>query len=210
MKDSEFLEHYGKLGMHWGKRKEKEYRQKLTNILKNKNTHSSDSALFKVRNRPIAVRVMRSAASAAKQTLIRDFLTGDIKRYKTMNAYEIQKRIKKITMTTMSSVAINEALSRSAATRYASDGTATKVTKKGSSTREDKIMTAVRVGMIAKKMLPVAKWLVNTKVSQIKRNRAKNEATFNRWGGNILTDKVQNVVWQSSDLKTSVIDKPGR
>ena len=203
------IRHHGVLGMKWGVRKDREatYRKKLTAISKNENIHKSDRKRIEYRNNSLAVRVGGSAASGVSQMLIKDIFSGNISQYHNMSKAQIAKKLTQVATHTIANVAINDALAKSASERYSDTGHQIKGNKDSIITKEDAIVMGVQTAVKATR---VANVVLQMKMAQAYINKAKNEEIFNRWGTNILTDTVDNVVWQSEDFKTAIIDNRKR
>ena len=218
------IQHHGIKGMKWGVRRfqkkdgsltpdgEKRYREKLSKIVKNKYINESDRRRFEYRNQSLAKRAGKTAASGVAQMILSDVMTGNITRYASMNREQLIRSLTKkaitLTATTAANVAVNDALAKSASKRYTDDGKKIRGTKNnGLMTKEDAIETGVG---IASRVVPVMNIALKMKASQVRAQRAKNEETFNRWGQNILSEKLDNVIWQSDDLKTAIIDNRKR
>lgn len=224
------LYHHGIKGMKWGvrrfqkkdgsltasgkkryddrKRDEKAYRKKMLAIAKNKNADDHDRKLADYRKDNLAVRVGKTATSYITQQLMRDVLSGDINRYGQMSKKEIRNRLTSLAISTAGTVAFNDALAKSASKRYTSEGRTNPGTKHGLlGHKEQWIATGVNTAVA---VTPVLATLGKMKMSQVSAQRRHNEAMFNRWGQNILSEKVDNVVWQDPELKYAVIDNRGR
>ena len=200
-----FIEHSGVLGMKWGQHKQNEaaFRKKLTALGKNKALKgTSDAKRFKYRNQHVAVRIGKTAATLTAQMVVGDILMGKTSKYYYTNPNELRKRVTAIATTTAKTVALNDLLARSAAKRYTDQGQRLPGTKKPLITKEDGIEMGIQ---LAARVGPVAKWMAATKLHKIRTERARNEAAFNRWGANILPQKVDHVIWQSKDLKTAIV-----
>lgn len=180
----------------------------MTAISKNKNADDFDRKLADYRKDNLAVRATKTAGSLITQQLLRDVLSGDINRYGNMSKKEIRNRLTSLAVSTAGTVAFNDALAKSASKRYESNGRTKAGTKHGLlGHKEQYIATGVKTVTAA---APVLAYLGKMKLSQAAAQRRHNEEVFNRWGGNILEEKVDNVVWQDPDLKYAVIDNRGR
>jgi hypothetical protein len=196
------LIHFGKLGMKWGQHKAKEtaFRNKLTALGKNKSLEgTSDAKRFKYRNQSLGMRYGKTAGSMMTQSIIGAVLT----RKMPTNPAQVAIHVAKIAALSASKVATQDALAKSASKRYTDAGKRLPGTKPSIFTKEDLIEMGSGAAIKAAK---IGTFVLGKKAIQVKAQRAKNEAAFNRWGGNILSQKVDNVVWQSSDLKTALID----
>lgn len=209
--DLDELVHYGVPGMKWGKRKarsiidnQKAFRKKAEAISKNKNAVGTDQERMKFAAQSTSKKVKTMAASTTLQFVLRDVMTG---KFNPSDPKYLSKTAKSVALYTGVNLAKKETLARSAAKRYDSNGKRKPNTKNQWITKEDKM----EIGMdLAIKFGPVAKALMGAKAYNTAANRQANEQRFNAWGSNILSEKVNNVVWQSPDLSTSVIDNRNR
>ena len=193
------------------KNNEKAYRNKLSAISKRKYIDSSDAKRFKYRNQSIVARVGKTAAAGVASMLIGDIMNGNINTYKAMNKEQLKKELTKkaiaLTAQTVANVSINDALAKSASKRYTDDGRLKNGSKKHLITKED----AIEIGInSAVRAVPYVGAIMGMKVSKARADRIKNEAAFNRWGQNILQERVDNVIWQSDDLNYAIIDNRNR
>ena len=190
------LKHYGVLGMRWGRRKgtsrsnEVEYRKKLDKITNNKNANPNDIRRIKYRNQSAVKRVGKTMAVNASKMIIKDVITGDIKKYGNMSKQDFIKRATSITKSTAFEVIYNDAIAKSTANRYNNDG---KIINKKNTliTKEDCADIFVKSAI---QMAPVAKFLISAKVHNTRINRARNEQIFKEWGGRILEEQFANII----------------
>ena len=193
------------------KNNEKAYRNKLSAISKRKYIDSSDAKRFKYRNQSIVARVGKTAAVGVASMLIGDIMNGNINTYKAMNKEQLKKELTKkaiaLTAQTVANVSINDALAKSASKRYTDDGRLKKGSKKHLTIKEDAIEIGINSAVHA---VPYVGAIMGMKVSKARADRIKNEAAFNRWGQNILQERVDNVIWQSDDLNYAIIDNRNR
>ena len=207
------LVHYGVKGMRWGVRrfqnydgtltslgrkklaemkdKETAYRDKLSAISKNRNVNASDLKRFQYRNHNLPYRVGKTAASVVAQTLIKDMITGNIHSYASMSKIDLAQKLAKIAQTTAVNVAVNDVLAKSASNRYDNSGKRRKGVKDPIISKEDLIQGGIRT---ATRAAPLISFVFKMKVAQAKVNRAKYEQEFNRWGGRILEEKLDDFI----------------
>lgn len=212
------LAHFGIKGMKWGKRKasiseainnaknkETEFRQKLSNIQKNKNVDYSDLKRFEYRNKHVASRITGTALSMVAHRLVSEVLTGRIGRYKKMSKAQMAKEISSIAIRATASTAVQDALAKSASKRYEQSGKKVKGVKSRLITKEDAIETGVKVGMAA---VNIGLFATKLKVAKAKVDRQRNEDRFKKWGANILPQKASDtVLWTDGNM--SVFGKKG-
>lgn len=197
------LYHYGVKGMKWGIRKsyttakkgyntakesDKAYRKKLSNIADNEQASAADRKYAANASKPASVRVLKSASNVAIGVGFRLALKGLVDPNSKVDYNKLAKEVAK---EVAKDYAFNEAMARSVASKYNDDGI--KKNGKGPSviTREQAILTGVKV---AKRAYPVASAAAGKKYFQAKAKRAENERRFNQWGGNILEAKFDPIV----------------
>jgi len=210
--------HYGVLGMKWGVRRskktlgqritqarqdEKAYRDKLKKAVERYDRPSanirsqSDVKRMKYRSQPLAVRVGTTAATTLAGKVFTDMMTGKIHKYGDMSRGQIIKELTKIAGKTATNVAINDALAKSASKNYDENGKIKKgVNTKRSMTKEDVMELGINMAV---KTAPIAKWALQTKAYQVRREREMNEARFKSWGERIIPEKVGNIIELSED-----------
>lgn len=206
--DLEDLVHYGVPGMKWGKRKarsiidnQKAFKSKATAIAKNRYANGSDKQRMKFASQSMSQKVKTMGTSVTLQFVLRDIMSG---KFNPSDPKYLATTAKSVAKYTSINLAKKEVLARSVAKRYNDDGKRSNPKDKiGLFTKEDKI----EMGMDAAiKFGPIAKSLMAAKAYNTASKRQANEDRFNKWGSNILSEKVDNVIWQSPDLSTSVID----
>ena len=209
------LMHYGVKGMKWGVRRsqstldrlsgrvklikdnETAYRKKLTAITSQENINKSDRKRFEYRNKNLASRVGETAVRSATGMLIGDLISGKIKDYGSMSKQELTKRLTHLATSTARNVVIKDALAKSAAKGYTSDGKRVNGKKdRRLITKEDVIETSVNTAVSAAPFLGDAmRWTVAKAYAK----KQANEARFRSWGQNILPEKVIEFVNISDD-----------
>lgn len=166
------------------------------------NADPTDIKRFNYRNDPYYKRLARNATTVAVQTIIGDIMTGKSSQYSKMSKKkDIIKKVGKMAGLSVANTAIADKLAESAMNRYTDSGRLKK--KSGLLTKEDVI--EIGIGSAAA-MAPALSLTVNLKLSSVAVKNKANRERFEAWGGNILNEKVDNVIWQSDDLKTAVID----
>lgn len=197
------LYHKGVLGMKWHhhKAKEEAYRSKLTaistNLEKNGNNFQ-DAKRIKYRNQSVYARVGKTIGQSVASMLISDLITGRIKSYGNMNKIEIAKKTLQLTKSAAVTLAMNEALAKSASNKYDNSGKQIKGKKNPFITREDAIANGIKLGMIA---APFAKAGLSIKAQQKNNIRRKNDAIYRSRGSNLLSDKTNSFVYGSYSVK---------
>lgn len=192
--------------------KEKAYRNKLTAILKKSGDRMNwtDQKRFEYRNQNLATRVGKTAATVIAGKLAMDALSGGLMKYAYMSKAQIAKELSKIAVSTATNVAINDALAKSASKRYTDDGNYTEAAKRKKTnslmTREDIAQVAIEAAVQAAPVIAFMGQMASVKYAKAQARSAHNEEVFRSWGSNILSEKVDNIIWTSADGKIDVID----
>lgn len=207
-----YLAHYGVPGMKWGKRKvraiitsRKKSRalqvKKAKAVAKNRNASASDSTRAEYLAKSTRSRVAQNAKAVVVNEVISSIFTGKFTRMASYSAADWKREAKSLATKTAVNTAMNDALAKSAMKKY--DNAGRKKDGKGPRivTREDFATSAIQV---AATIGPIAAKVAGSKMRAAQAEKAKNQANFEKWGGNILSEKVNNVIWQSGN--TSVID----
>ena len=217
-----YLAHHGIKGQRWGVRrfqnkdgslttlgrkmaeqrdrasqKEMAYRKKMSKIAKRSYNNINDQNLAEYRSKTLPKRMLSTATTAIVQTMIADFATD--KDYRTMSKTDIAKRLTKIGMATVAGTAINDALAKSVSKKYDDNGKfdRTKGKRKGQfdSTKEAWISAGIQNTATAAVIFgPQLYATLAMKAYKLNQERAKYQADFERWGGNILEAKLEDVV----------------
>lgn len=213
------LSHVGVLGMRWGHRKAARdtVGEKAGLILKNKSVKgTTDYARFKYRSDPLATRITKTAAGVVKQQVTRHvliymlnyMLTGKLPNFNPtkMSKVDFARSALKFSSKVAKTVAVQDLLANSAAKRYDSKGKHIKGKWHGNKlgiSREDAAQVALNTAIA---LVPFAGAIVGLKIKDMAAKHRNARETFEKWGANILPEKVDNVVWQSEDGLTSVIE----
>lgn len=221
-----YIAHHGIKGMHWGVRrsspssssprvsrsdKERNLRDKLTTLEKSKKVSSSDLKRFKYRNHNLASRIGGNAAGAVVGMVVKDVLTSYLTTgslvpdYSSLSKQEVGKRLAKIGFQTAKDTIVRDALAKSAAKKYSDDGK-TKVVKDKlpSFLGSNQDWMEYGINTIAPKAIKLGANVASKSLNEMVANRAANEAAFNKWGANILSEKVADVVWSSPDMSQTI------
>lgn len=196
------LVHYGVKGMRWGVRKkvdnitnaDKAYRTKMKNISSNKNAHADDRKVAKFQSQSHTKKVATIVGKAIAEEVIKDAIKGDVAKYKDRSSKDWFEVGKNIAAKSAKEYVFNEAVGRSVASKYNSDGTSKsgKDNKYAIMTRETAATHAYAIG---KATYPFASRVAGMKYSQMKYERQKNESKFKSWGGRIIEAPVyDNIV----------------
>lgn len=211
---SKELYHHGIKGQKWGVRrfqdkdggltaagkkryaeyqkKETAYREKLTNISKNKNLSEKEKELIEYRNNSMTKRygglVVGTIIGDAINTALISAISGQpVDKALEDYAKNFNKRLPSILAKNVTLMAKTDFQAKTVAARYTDEGGKTKDPDK-------KLIAAGQALAIAEKALPVAMTVGAMKMSQVNQYRKENEAKFNKWGANILEAKYDNIV----------------
>ena len=214
--NDEYLKHYGIPGMRWGvrranhnssidkeaKQKQKEeYQQKIKRLAKGEYVSNSDKKRFEYASKPLARRIAGQAAGVAVGIVIQDTIKSfGIPNYAKASKQELISRAIQITANTAKNVIVKDALAKSAAKKYGDNDKLIKGTPKDGvflGSREDKIETAINV--IVPRAVGLGLKVGSAKMSSVLENRYENKKRYDAWGGNILEEKLANVIWASPD-----------
>jgi len=202
-----YIQHVGIIGMKWGQHKANmaAYKSKVENLSKTA-TNVSDKRRFSYAKDPIHKRLGKTAIGAAISvalgTVITAAMTG--KNPDFSKVYSM-KGLKRVAQLTAQHFITNEVLARSAASKYDSSGKLVKSNPKKSNhkTKEDYADQSIKIAQL---FYPGVRLMAQKKLISVLDARRANKDIFDKWGPNILSEKVSNVVWQSPDLKTAVIN----
>lgn len=189
------------------KKKEQDIQRKLEAIKKTQGgkLNSIDKKRFEYRKDPYIRRLTKQTTGVAISMIMGDIITGKASRYTKMSKTELAVKVGKIIGTGVAKTTLNDKLAESAMKRYSDNGR-----RKGKDPLINK-ETLVEIGVsTALKAAPAIGVLAGLKLSQVAAKNKANRERFEAWGGNILNEKVDNVVWQSDDLKTAIIDNRRR
>lgn len=190
------LYHTGKLGMKWHHHKiqqiklsNNERHEKLGKVAKSKSAHYNDVKIAKKATLSTHKKIGNALASATAGMLVNDLITGDIKNYGKMNKSDIIKKVVGIGKTAGTNLIKDEVMARSVANKYDKNGRRIKGKNSSLLTREQVADAIVGTTIQA---APFIYTMGGLKIGQIIKKRRVGEEAFNKWGANILTNKVSD------------------
>lgn len=207
----EYLEHYGVLGMKWGRHKAKRqaYKQKLQNIRNRDFNKDGDEygmsivekKTLKYATSSVGKKTVIAIGRGVVRTVINDVLFGKT-NYTSMNKKDIAKRVAHIGANTAIYAAKRHADAKIFSNKYEQSGKK-KAGKDKLITKEDALVLGID---IAYKTAPIAISMGKTSLNMAYRERKTNEARFNSWGGNILSEKAgRSTIWTDGNM--SILDR---
>lgn len=218
------LQHYGIRGMRWGvirarfKAGEAARNAKIDKaIARGGAKQTTDYYRFKYLKDPAHIRLGKTAVGVVRNMVIKEVfnsvMTGQVSnKFVPRSKAELAKLAIEIGKKTATNFAINDTLAKSALSRYTQGGKRVKGKWHGNKvgfSREDAAQVAI---MSARQMLPFVGAMAGMKLSEIGKRGKENRERVEKWGANILPEKVDvlNVVWTSPDGSVQVIDPTGK
>ena len=207
-----YLIHYGIIGMRWGQRRAR-IQEKIGNIQKTGSAEgTTDARRFKKLNQSFGRKIVTSFLKRLAVQAVLEGISGSYKKYEYMDkkkaALEITKRVANMAIKSGIKVTTDDLLANHALRRYDDKGNhiPTKNGKKPSHfTSTDALEFSVK-GAIA--IAPLVNTGVRFLIAKDQVTKRKEREAFEKWGANILPEKVNNIIWQSKDLETAIIDGP--
>ena len=176
--------------------KETAYRKKMSKIANRARNNVNDVSFAEYRSKTLPKRMLNSATSAIVQTMLRDFATG--KEYNRMSKADIVKRLTKIGIATVANTAVSDALAKSVSKKYDDTGKwkGNKADQRSlSMTKEAWINMGITNAVSAAVIFgPKLYATLVMKAYKLNQERARYEADFQRWGGNILEARLEDVI----------------
>ena len=207
-----YLIHYGTIGMKWGQRRAG-IKEKIGNIQKSGSAEgTTDVKRFDKLSQSPTKRVVGGFLKRLAVQAVLEGVSGSYKKYGSMDkktaTIEITKRVANMALKSGIKVASDDLLANHALRRY--DAKGKRIPRKNGKapthfTSTDALEFSVK-GAIA--VAPLASMGIRFLVAKDVVTKRKEREKFEKWGANILPEKVNNIVWQSKDLETAVIDGP--
>lgn len=174
--------------------------------------HTTDNRRFKRSLKPITTRLVGNFAKNLAVTAAFEAVSGSYGKYASMDkkkaAILIAKKIGSLALKSGIKVATDDLLTTHALRRYDDNGTRKKPQNgKNPSylTSTDLIEFGTRTAI---RIAPVMNLGIRFLVAKDRVTKDKERERFEKWGANILPEKVNNVIWKSSDGETQVLDGP--
>lgn len=218
---NEELRHFGVKGMKWGVIKaryqagERARNAKIDKAIKSGGARqTTDAYRFRYLKDPAHIRLGKTGVSVVRSMVVKEvisgLLTGKVNIPK--NKAEAAKLAIDIGKKTATQFVINDTLAKSALSRYTKGGKRIKGKwdgRKSGVTREDMAQVSI---MTAQVVLPFAGAILGMKLNAIGKRGKENRERVEKWGANILPEKVSdlNVAWSSPDGSVQVIDPTGK
>ena len=215
------LSHSGVKGMRWGVIKaryqatQSTRNAKIAAAMKTGGAKKTSDALrFAYLKQPLHARIGMNAANAVRGVVLREtfnfVITGKSNLPKTKA--DFAKLAIEVAKKTATSTVIRDTLAKSALNRYDDKGQRIKGKwdgRKSGMTREDATEVSI---MAARVVLPFVGRVAGLKLSEIGQRGKENRERVEKWGANILPEKVANidVAWTSADGSVQVIDPTGK
>lgn len=211
------LSHYGVIGMKWGVRKDRAVgslkskvataqekrafeKKRATAVSKRDawKSNSEDIKYAKYLKQPVGARVAKSIAYKTVGDVFLGSLLGTGADYSKFTAKDWGTTLAKNAPSALAETAFNTALAKSAMKNYDVNGrTITKGRNDKIFTKEEVIKQTVTTAATAAK-LGLA--LGSVKLNSVAKNARQNRETFEKWGGNILPEKISNLnVWNDGE-----------
>ena len=207
-----YLCHYGVLGMHWGQRRAR-MNEKIAKIQsKGSASGTSDQTRFnqfsQSTGRRLAVDMTKKLLVTAGLTAAAGGLKATLGTDKKKIALSLTKTAIKMAVDSGIKIVEKDILTMHALKRYDEDGNYIRPKNEKARkyiTSTDVIEGSVRTALFLARPLSLGVRFLIARDTVTKR---KEQEAFDKWGANILPQNVNNIIWQSKDLESSVIDGP--